>query len=99
MTNTQKFVYIFSADEQCLTFMVGRPSSTGSLKFLALADWGGISFHPFTTPVQTSVADQMAIVSARENVSFVLALGDNFYLYGVENVDDPRFQVHVCYSS
>jgi hypothetical protein len=35
----------------------------------------------------------MSIVAGREKASFVVALGDNFYLFGVENVDDPRFQV------
>ncbi|XP_045156966.2 tartrate-resistant acid phosphatase type 5-like [Mercenaria mercenaria] len=84
-------LFIFQV-EVCTPFLFEPPSSHGSLNFLAFGDWGGISFHPYTTPVQTSVADQMARVAAREKVSFVLALGDNFYLYGVESVDDPRFQ-------
>lgn len=87
-----KVLFIFQAVEQCFLFLFEPTSGSDELKFIALADWGGLSFHPFTTPVQTSVADQMAIVSARERVSFIVALGDNFYLYGVENVDDPRFQ-------
>lgn len=74
-----------------LTYISGV--SDDKIRFLVVGDWGGLSFHPYTTPVQTSVADQMASVASQEGVDFVVALGDNFYLYGVSNVDDERFQV------
>ncbi|XP_060555171.1 tartrate-resistant acid phosphatase type 5-like isoform X2 [Ruditapes philippinarum] len=82
--------FVYQAFEVCQAFL-SEPVNR-SVNFLAFGDWGGLSFHPFTTPVQTSVADQMSIVAGREKASFVVALGDNFYLFGVENVDDPRFQ-------
>lgn len=61
--------------------------------FLVVGDWGGISFHPFTTPVQTAVADEMAALASRDGADFVVALGDNFYLNGVQDENDYRFKV------
>ncbi|XP_052778259.1 tartrate-resistant acid phosphatase type 5-like [Mya arenaria] len=63
----------------------------GHLRFMVLADWGGLSFHPFTSPVQKAVRDQMTSYARENKPEFLLVLGDNFYLYGVNNVDDRRF--------
>ena len=68
-------------------------ASDDSRSFLVVGDWGGISFHPYTTPVQTAVADEMAVMASRDGADFVVTLGDNFYLYGVQDVDDTRFKV------
>lgn len=93
LTNSYILFHYFKAFDIHEAFLTDANDSKRSVSFLVLGDWGGLSFHPFTTPVQTSVADQMAKVAAQGKASFVVALGDNFYLFGVENVDDPRFQV------
>ena len=38
---------------------------------------------------QSAVATQMANYANRKNISFVVALGDNFYENGVQNDTDP----------
>lgn len=63
------------------------------LKFLAIGDWGGLPFFPYKTFVEMNVGRDMAFLSKKMNVDFILALGDNFYLKGVQDVNDPRFQV------
>lgn len=62
-----------------------------SLNFMVLADWGGQSTSPFVTPCEVNVAKQMGILASSYESQFVLALGDNFYYFGVTSVDDPRF--------
>jgi len=64
-----------------------------SLEFLVLADWGGLPLIPFSTKVERAVSLAMAKLAASNNASFVLALGDNFYFSGVEDVHDHRFRV------
>ena len=52
-----------------------------------LGDWGGFhikeAFGGYTTPVQVAIADQMDIVGEEVDSEFTMALGDNFYIYGV----------------
>jgi len=64
-----------------------------TLLALALADWGGIPVWPYVTPAQLAVRTAMADVARRAPAPprAVLALGDNFYMAGVRDVDDPRF--------
>ena len=64
-----------------------------SLRFLSLGDWGGSPDYPYTTKVETAVADQMGAIADIYQTSFNLALGDNFYTEGVRNVEDKRFVV------
>lgn len=40
-----------------------------------------------------AVGRQMAILASQLEIDAVLTLGDNFYLDGVKDVDDPRFKV------
>lgn len=61
-------------------------------RFFMIADWGGLGFYPYKTFVQKQVADYMEELNRREPVHATLALGDNFYFYGVSNVNDQRFQ-------
>ncbi|XP_076001342.1 tartrate-resistant acid phosphatase type 5a isoform X2 [Genypterus blacodes] len=63
-----------------------------SVKFLAVGDWGGVSFPPYVTPVEKATAREMGIVATQMGADFVLALGDNFYYTGVDSVDSPRFE-------
>ena len=64
-----------------------------SLRFLALGDWGGIAFFPYDTPIEATVGKQMGYIAEAYQTSFNLALGDNFYWDGVQNVEDKRFFV------
>ncbi|XP_071953999.1 tartrate-resistant acid phosphatase type 5-like [Antedon mediterranea] len=63
-----------------------------SLRFLVLADWGGLPISPYFTPIEVSVAKVMGDIATNYKSEFVLALGDNFYFNGVENEHDRRFK-------
>ncbi|XP_078387352.1 tartrate-resistant acid phosphatase type 5-like [Cetorhinus maximus] len=63
-----------------------------TIRFLALGDWGGLPYSPYTTPVEKSTAHQMGVVAETMGTDFVLSLGDNFYYNGVNNPTDKRFQ-------
>ena len=52
------------------------------LHFLAIGDWGGREWWPYSTLAQVRTASGMARVATAQNSSFVLALGDNFYSHG-----------------
>lgn len=62
------------------------------LSFVVLGDWGGLPFWPYETDGQDRVARRMGETASKINSSFTLALGDNFYFQGVENVEDKRFK-------
>ena len=62
------------------------------LQFLAVGDWGGLPFPPWTTPGQQRVAASMGEVAERHDAAFVLSLGDHFYFHGVKSADDPRWR-------
>ena len=69
-------------------------SYADNLRFLAISDWGGQHGFPYSTEPQRETALGMAEV-AKAGASFVLALGDNFYCYGLsgeEEENDVRFQ-------
>lgn len=62
------------------------------LRFLVVGDWGGMPWYPYTTPYETAVSSGMGKVAQELGTQFTVALGDNFYLDGVKNVDDERFK-------
>ena len=66
--------------------------ATDPLDFLVMADWGGSPKAPFTTAAEISTAGGMGKVAASTGSSFVMAVGDNFYTSGVENVESARFK-------
>ncbi|XP_066564126.1 tartrate-resistant acid phosphatase type 5a [Amia ocellicauda] len=67
------------------------PNKT-AIRFIALGDWGGLPFPPYMTPIEKTTAHEMGKVADKMGADFILALGDNFYYHGVDNVHDPRFQ-------
>jgi len=67
-------------------------SLASELSFLVMGDWGGQDGAPFTTGPERDMAEAMNEAAARLDANFALALGDNFYHYGVKSVDDPRFE-------
>lgn len=62
-----------------------------AINFLALGDWGGAPLID-TLPDQVKNAAGIGRVAREMNAEFVVTLGDNFYLTGVETVDSKRFQ-------
>merc|ERR1719197_2109221 len=64
-------------------------TSANPLSFIAIGDWGGQEEAPYTTPSQLVTAKAMA--NAGDQAEFILAIGDNFYVEGVESVDSVRF--------
>ena len=63
-----------------------------TLNYAMLGDWGGQSNDPYYTTTEKKIAASMGAKAEEINSQFTIALGDNFYSYGVKNVDDPRFQ-------
>eukprot|EP00753_Platysulcus_tardus_P022619 PLAT9822.1.p2 GENE.PLAT9822.1~~PLAT9822.1.p2 ORF type:complete len:331 (+),score=178.94 PLAT9822.1:44-994(+) len=61
-------------------------ASAEPLTFLSLGDWGKVDTD------QGEVATAMNSWATKLDAQFVLALGDNFYEYGVHNVWDPQFK-------
>lgn len=67
-------------------------ATSDSLNFVVLGDWGGQGSHPYYTEAEKDIADVMGKKAAEIGSQFTVALGDNFYTYGVKDVDDSRFQ-------
>lgn len=63
-----------------------------NLVFQVIGDWGGQQLPPYYTTGQVDVAKQMGMKATEIGASFTLSVGDNFYLLGVTDVDDPRFE-------
>ncbi|XP_040921284.1 tartrate-resistant acid phosphatase type 5b [Toxotes jaculatrix] len=63
-----------------------------ALRFVVLADWGGVPLPPYYTPHEEAVAAEVDKLVRNEGVDFVLSLGDHFYFSGVKNVEDSRFK-------
>ena len=77
-----------------VTPALGRPlqEATGSLSFLVVGDWGGQPTSPYYTKSQKDVADAMGKTAQTLGSQFTIALGDNFYDLGVQDIDDKRFK-------
>lgn len=78
----------------CLLLGASFPAcrADGTLDFLILGDWGGQDTSPYYTTAEKEIAEQMGKTAEQVGSQFTLALGDNFYSFGVKNVDDPRFE-------
>ena len=70
------------------TFPHNRTHSSSSLHFVALGDWGGREWYPYTTRAQVETAHTL---SHLPDLDFILALGDNFYSHGVPDASSFRF--------
>ena len=70
----------------------GESVADESLSFLVVGDWGGQPEDPYYTEGEASVAESMGEMGESVRSQFTISLGDNFYHYGVQSVDDPRFQ-------
>ena len=46
-----------------------------------------------SSPIEQSIAIEMARLAKKYETKFQLALGDNFYTSGITDVDDKRFKV------
>jgi phosphodiesterase/alkaline phosphatase D-like protein len=70
--------------------------SSDSLNFLVMGDWGGkdcLIGHDCTTPQEKETAKGMQKIGDEQDATFAVALGDNFYSYGIRSdVHDKRFK-------
>ncbi len=70
----------------------------GGLSVLAIGDWGGTGFEPYYTDVEERNAFAMAGVAESvlgetgSPVRLVAAMGDNFYLQGIDSADSDRWK-------
>ena len=76
----------------CVVSLTVATASASPLVFNVLGDWGGQDDDPYTTKAETGLAVAMGEVAASVRSQFTVALGDNFYHYGVKNIHDPRFK-------
>ncbi|XP_067678080.1 tartrate-resistant acid phosphatase type 5-like [Haliotis asinina] len=71
----------------------GCLAADNTLRFIVIGDNGGADTYPYTTPLELGTADRMAMWAQKVGgIHFVMELGDNFYDYGIKDVDDARFQ-------
>ena len=75
-----------------VTIFVCFTRAENVLDFVMIGDWGGQPYAPYYTIAQADIATQMGKKAAEVGAQFTVALGDNFYNKGVENVDDLRFK-------
>lgn len=68
-----------------IAVLLTAQSVCAQLNFVSLGDWGYVNTD------QANVATQIGIGAAAVNATFLLALGDNFYLDGVANDTDPQW--------
>jgi len=68
------------------------------VRFLVIADCGGVATPPFYTEAQMKLARAMDAYSQRSGSSFILSLGDNFSPAGVTDLNDRRFVVS-CFNT
>jgi tartrate-resistant acid phosphatase type 5 len=64
---------------------------SSSVSFLAIGDWGGEGYSPFTTAAQVATGRGMAKIAEEKESQFIVALGDNYYSDGVSSVESNRF--------
>ena len=67
-------------------------TSNGNIHGLIMGDWGGQDTKPFYTSQEAMTATGMQKIGDANNASFALALGDNFYSFGIQTVESTRFQ-------
>jgi len=65
--------------------------SRNEVKFMVIADCGGIATPPYYTAAQMKLARAMDAYSERFDTSFILSLGDNFSPAGIKDINDRRF--------
>jgi len=66
--------------------LLAQPAET-PLNFLVVGDWGRGGHHN-----QQAVADLMGEKAAEKHTAFIASTGDNFYMFGVSGVDDPKWR-------
>lgn len=63
--------------------LMARDAYGSGLEFLVMGDWGGQPNSPYYTTDEQDTAQTMGQVASDYNISFVMALGDNFYDSGL----------------
>ena len=65
--------------------------SEKSISFGVLGDWGGFPAPWDNTPFQVSAAKGLGQISKEKDAKFTMAIGDNFYFWGVQDIYDERW--------
>jgi len=72
----------------CITFM---QLACADFSFISMGDWGGDDAPKYTKDSQCAAADGMDTIAQKYNIDTVLAVGDNFYHYGVTYNDVDKY--------
>jgi len=73
-----------------LLLLSATSQSQATVNLLVLGDWGGMPVRPYTTPGQVATAKGMGVIGEKLNAQAVLALGDNFYTYGIQGTEESH---------
>lgn len=74
-----------------LYFLIFFPFTLADFTFLSMADWGGKNAPAYTKEAQCDAGSAMEQIAAKYNVDTILAVGDNFYSYGVTADDADAY--------
>lgn len=72
-------------------FRISREIPADAFNFTVLGDWGGFPKPFYTTPIQLNSAKLLNQVADIADSQFTLAIGDNFYFWGVDSIHHPHF--------
>jgi len=73
-------------------YRIRHDHARDEFSWLVLGDWGGRAAPKFTTEIQLRVAQSMKRTARMRQPEYLVAIGDNFYNWGVENLTDPMWQ-------
>ena len=73
-------------------YRIRHDHARDEFSWLVLGDWGGRAAPKFTTEIQLRVAKSMKRTARMRQPEYLVAIGDNFYNWGVENLTDPMWQ-------
>ena len=73
-------------------YRIAEKFGRDELNFTILGDFGGFPRPFYNTPIQKNCAKQLNKISDEIDSQFNLAIGDNFYIWGVNSTDSKRWK-------